>query len=87
MTGMERSRIALRPMRSVISSAMSVNTKFVAATHRDVKIGDVKPSREKMVAEKYMMEFCVRSKHTTIEVRKGDKQIHRVAVALAACMR
>lgn len=40
-------------------SAMSVKMKFVTATVRDVSTGLSKPTRVKMVAEKYMSEFCV----------------------------
>ena len=37
--------------------AMSVKVKFVRAIEREVKVGERKPTREKMVAEKYMSEF------------------------------
>ena len=37
---------------------MSVKAKFVRAIEREVKVGERKPTREKMVAEKYMSEFC-----------------------------
>lgn len=33
--------------------------KFVTATTRDVRVGDLKPTSVKIVAEKYMREFCV----------------------------
>jgi hypothetical protein len=32
--------------------------KFVMAMERDVSVGEENPIREKMVAEKYMREFC-----------------------------
>jgi len=34
-----------------------VKAKFVTAMQREVKVGDLKPTMAKMVAEKYMSEF------------------------------
>lgn len=34
--------------------AMTVKRKFVMAMVKDVKVGDVKPTRENIVAEKYL---------------------------------
>lgn len=34
-----------------------MKTKFVQAMERDVKVGDWKPTRLKIVAEKYIREF------------------------------
>ena len=59
MIGIERRRIRRRPMRSIEWKATSVKTKFVEAMEREVKVGERKPTRAKMVAEKYMREFCV----------------------------
>ena len=36
---------------------MSVKAKFVRAIEREVKVGERKPTRENIVAEKYMSEF------------------------------
>lgn len=57
MTGTDQSRIRRRPIRSMISKAIIVHTRFVTAIDREVKVGEEKPMREKMVAEKYMREF------------------------------
>lgn len=54
MQGIEYRRIRRRPTWSMILKAMIVKTKFVIAIVRDVKVGDVKPTREKIVAEKYL---------------------------------
>lgn len=35
-----------------------VKTKLVKAIHREVRVGDLKPTIAKIVAEKYMREFC-----------------------------
>jgi hypothetical protein len=57
MMGMERRRMRRRPMRSIAWKATTVKRKFVRAMEREVKVGERKPMREKMVAEKYMREF------------------------------
>ena len=57
MTGTEQSRIWRRPTRSMISNAMTVQTRLVTAIEREVKVGEEKPMSEKMVAEKYIREF------------------------------
>jgi len=44
-------------MRSMSSRARTVKTKLVAATVSDVRVGILKPSNSKMVAEKYINEF------------------------------
>ena len=36
----------------------TVKAKFVTATERDVKVGEENPISEKIVAEKYIREFC-----------------------------
>lgn len=59
MMGMEARRMRRRPMRSMLWKAMRVKEKFVRAMEREVRVGEVKPRREKMVAEKYMREFWV----------------------------
>ena len=57
MTGMERIRILRRPMRSMEWNATRVKRKFVLAMVSEVRVGERKPTREKIVAEKYMREF------------------------------
>jgi len=57
MMGMERRRMRRRPRRSMAWKAMRVKAKFVRAMEREVRVGERKPTREKMVAEKYMREF------------------------------
>lgn len=56
--GMERRRIRRRPMRSIRMRAAQVRMKFVRATEREVRVGEEKPRIVKMVAEKYISEFC-----------------------------
>jgi hypothetical protein len=46
-----------RPTRSMEWKATRVKAKFVRAIEREVKVGEVKPRRENMVAEKYIREF------------------------------
>ena len=46
-----------RPMWSMMRRAMRVQRKFVRAMEREVRVGEEKPRREKMVAEKYIREF------------------------------
>lgn len=38
--------------------ATRVKRKFVVEMERDVSVGEVKPTRRKIVAEKYIREFC-----------------------------
>lgn len=57
MNGIERRRMLRRPTESINAKATSVKTKLVKAMESEVPIGDVKPTRAKMVAEKYMREF------------------------------
>jgi hypothetical protein len=57
MTGTENRRIRRRPMRSIEWKAIRVKRKFVRAMERDVKVGLWKPTRRKIVAEKYIREF------------------------------
>ena len=70
----------------------TVKVKFVTATERDVKVGEENPINEKMVAEKYIREFCegirlvkqiIRSRVST---KGGQASIrsHRVAGGLEA---
>ena len=59
MTGTERSRMRRRPIPSTISKAIIVQTRLVTAIDKEVKVGEEKPMREKMVAEKYIREFWV----------------------------
>src|SRR5688572_23350184 len=54
MKGIEYKRIRRRPTRSMRPSAISVKMKFVTATVRDVSTGLLKPTKVKMVAEKYI---------------------------------
>ena len=57
ITGMERRMMRRRPMWSMMRRAMRVQRKFVRAMEREVRVGEEKPRREKMVAEKYIREF------------------------------
>jgi hypothetical protein len=57
MTGTDQSKIRRRPMRSMAWKAMSVKKKFVRAIERDVSVGEWKPTRRNIVAEKYIKEF------------------------------
>jgi hypothetical protein len=57
MKGMERRRMARRPTVSMAVKATRVKIKFVTAMEREVKTGEVKPTRAKIVAEKYIKEF------------------------------
>jgi hypothetical protein len=60
MKGIERRRMARRPTVSIILKATSVKMKLVRAMESEVNIGEVKPTRANIVAEKYMREFCER---------------------------
>lgn len=87
MKGIEAKRIRRRPMRSITAKATRVRMKFVRAIESEVPMGEVKPTREKMVAEKYMREFCVMlvvlpTKNSTYI----DLQSHIAVVDLEACM-
>lgn len=57
ITGIVESKMRRRPTRSIISRANRVQMKLVPAIDRDVNVGEEKPMREKMVAEKYIREF------------------------------
>ena len=54
MTGMESNRIRLLPIRSIMTKAIRVNSRFVRATDNDVSVGDRKPTRENIDALKYL---------------------------------
>lgn len=56
--GIEMRRIRRRPMRSIRKRAAQVRTKFVRATERDVRVGEENPRMVKIVALKYIKEFC-----------------------------
>lgn len=55
--GIERRRILRRPRVSIRTKAKRVKRKFVPAIDSEVATGEVKPTREKIVAEKYMRTF------------------------------
>lgn len=57
ITGIVESRIRRRPTWSIISKATRVQVKLVTAIDREVSVGEEKPRREKIVAEKYISEF------------------------------
>lgn len=57
MKGIEYSKMRLRPIRSIKTSASTVKAKFVAATVKEVSVGIENPSIVKIVAEKYIKEF------------------------------
>lgn len=57
ITGIVESRIRRRPTWSIINKANRVQMKLVPAIDREVNVGEEKPTREKMVAEKYIREF------------------------------
>jgi hypothetical protein len=58
MNGIVCSRMARRPSLSIQVKANRVKRKFVRAMVREVPIGERKPMRLKIVAEKYMRQFC-----------------------------
>jgi hypothetical protein len=58
MMGTEYSSMRRRPMRSIKTRAAHVITKLVTATDSEVSVGLEKPSMLKIVAEKYIKEFC-----------------------------
>lgn len=57
MIGTDHKRIRRLPTRSIKTRAVQVMMKFVTATESEVRVGLEKPSRVKMVAEKYINEF------------------------------
>lgn len=57
--GMDQRRIRLRPARSMRLNATQVMMKLVTATESAVNVGLEKPTMVKIVAEKYIREFCV----------------------------
>ena len=59
ITGIEDNRIRRRPTRSMIMSASRVQRKLVMAIDSEVIVGEEKSKSEKIVAEKYIREFCV----------------------------
>jgi hypothetical protein len=59
-------------------------TKFVNATESDVRVGVEKPKMVKMVAEKYIKEFCTVSQSVSIRAEEmASLRIHKVAAGLA----
>lgn len=70
----------------------TVKAKFVTATERDVKVGEENPISEKIVAEKYIKEFCegiklvMRIMRSRISTKREQANIrsHRVAGDLEA---
>ena len=59
MIGTDRRRIKRRPTRSIKPNATQVMTKFVTATESEVRVGLVKPSIVKMVAEKLEVKVSI----------------------------
>lgn len=57
ITGIVESKMRRRPTWSIISRANRVQMKLVPAIDRAINVGEEKPTREKMVAEKYIREF------------------------------
>jgi hypothetical protein len=70
MKGIERRRVARRPTVSIVLKATSVKMKLVRAIESEANIGEVKPTRAKIVAEKYMSEFCERNQRDRTIVRR-----------------
>ena len=60
ITGIESNKMRRRPTWSITMRARKVQTKFVMAMEREVSVGEEKSKSEKMVAEKYMNEFCMK---------------------------
>ena len=58
MIGIDQSSMRLLPTRSINTRAAHVMRKLVKATDSEVNVGLEKPSIVKIVAEKYMREFC-----------------------------
>jgi hypothetical protein len=92
MTGIETRRMRRRPRRSMSRRERIVKEKFVTATERDVRVGEENPIKEKMVAEKYIREFCdnIRSvmrivrNNVSITGGQGSIRNHKVAGGLEA---
>ena len=59
ITGIESNKMRRRPTRSMIMRASRVQRKLVMAIDSEVIVGEEKSKREKIVAEKYISEFCV----------------------------
>lgn len=57
ITGIVESKMRRRPTWSIISRANRVQIKLVPAIDREVNVGEENPTREKIVAEKYIREF------------------------------
>lgn len=57
ITGIVESRMRRRPTWSIISRANRVQIKLAPAIDREINVGEEKPTREKIVAEKYIREF------------------------------
>lgn len=86
MKGMVRRSILRRPTLSIRAKATRVKTKLVSAMDREVPMGDVKPTRLKIVAEKYINEFY--STSATARIGFGQHiQSHTVVANLGACRR
>jgi len=58
INGILYNKIRLLPILSMTEKATSVNRKLVPATDIDVATGEVNPTEEKIVAEKYINTFC-----------------------------
>ena len=80
MKGSEYSRIRRRPMRSMSVRATSVKMKFVTATVSEVSVGLWKPTRVKIVAEKYIREFC--SAVSVSQTSEGERTTYEAAKLL-----
>ena len=87
MIGIDQSSMRLLPTRSIRTSAAQVMRKFVTATESDVNVGLEKPRMVKIVAEKYIKEFCDCSCQRVIsQCVTVCLQNRRVVVALAKSM-
>ena len=64
-------------MRSMMAKATRVRRKFVRAMDSEVVIGEVKPTREKIVAEKYMSWVLGVSEGKEEGVYHGSLEKHR----------
>jgi hypothetical protein len=83
MIGIDQSRIRLLPTRSISSRATQVMTRFVMATERLVSVGLSNPRIVKMVAEKYINEFCHFEVRNEKRVVRKDLRSHKVVADLA----
>ena len=82
--GTDQRRMRLLPMRSMRVNATRVKRRFVEAISMDVAVGLVKPIIAKIVAEKYMSEFCVSElARRIVKASSGDLQTHKTAAKLA----